>query len=62
MVTDDGFIGIFEENACNVLKILNTIFAIGITFGVGSEFVREKDLWRFKLIEDGSYIETCFPS
>lgn len=39
MVTDDGFIGIFKKEIIDVLKILNTIFATGITFGVGSEFV-----------------------
>jgi len=40
-----------------VLDILNTIFATGITFGVGSAWTREKDLCTFTLTEDGTHIQ-----
>jgi hypothetical protein len=54
--TDDGFLGLFEHNITYVLKIIKTIFATGITWGLGSEYVREQDLCRFSLVKDGSYI------
>jgi hypothetical protein len=43
IATDDGFVGIFEKSTINAIRILNIIFATGISFGIGSEFVREKD-------------------
>jgi hypothetical protein len=57
VVSDDGFIGIFEKGLAETLKILNTIFATGITFGVGSEFVIERDLLHFKLTNNNSYLQ-----
>jgi hypothetical protein len=42
VITDDGFVGIFKETTAEVLNILNTIFATGITFGLGSAFARER--------------------
>jgi hypothetical protein len=56
VVTDDGYLGILKNNVAKVQRILNMIFATGITFGVGSEFVREKDLCRFKENGDSKYI------
>lgn len=56
-VTDDGFVGIFNNSTEDVLDILNTIFATGITFGVGSTYGREKDLCKFTLIGDGTCIQ-----
>jgi hypothetical protein len=43
IATDDGFVGIFEKSTINAIRILNIIFATGISFGIGSEFVREKE-------------------
>jgi hypothetical protein len=57
VITDDGFVGIFNDSIMDVLDTLNTIFATGITFGVGSAYTREKDLCKFTLIEDGTYIQ-----
>jgi hypothetical protein len=56
IATDDGFIGIFEKSTVNSLRILNIIFATGISFGIGSEFVREKDC-EFTLFEDDGIIQ-----
>lgn len=57
VVTDDGFIGVFGETIENALRILNTIFATGITFGLGNEIIRRRDLCKFALIGDGSRIQ-----
>src|SRR5215216_549739 len=57
VITDDGFIGIFERGIAYVLKILNTIFATGITWGLGSESVREPDLCKFTLTNNESCIQ-----
>jgi hypothetical protein len=57
VASDDGFIGIFKKEITEVLKILNTIFATGITVGVGSEFVIERDLCKFKLTNNNSQIQ-----
>jgi hypothetical protein len=57
VLTDDGFVGIFKDNTTEVLEILNIIFATGITFGVGSAFVRDEDLCNFTLHTDGKHIQ-----
>jgi hypothetical protein len=57
VASDDEFIGIFEKGVTETLKILNTIFATGITFGVGSEFVIERDLCDFRLTNNNNYIQ-----
>lgn len=56
LVTDDGFLGVFENNITYALKIINTTFATGITWGLGNEYVRKQDLCRFSLVKEGSYI------
>jgi hypothetical protein len=57
VVTDDGFVGIFKDIITDALDILNTIFATGITFGVGSAYGRERDLCKFTLTGDGTYLQ-----
>ena len=56
LITDDGFVGVFNTNKESARYLLNTIFATGVTFGIGSEILTSQDICYFTYDDTQKYI------
>jgi hypothetical protein len=47
LISDDGFVGVFDTDKKSARHLLNTIFATAITYGIGSEILTSFDICKF---------------